>query len=371
MKLTYFDNAATSFPKPNQVLEYIKEYLENIGGSYGRGAYGRILESSRTVEQLRDKLAIILGTKNSDSIVFTMNATHAINTLLFGYLQENDHVLVSPLEHNAVMRPLEEIRKVKRITYEILPCFDDGLIDIQKIKTKLKPSTKLVIINHQSNVNGLIQPIEDIKKEIREIPILLDVSQSLGHTAVKLDDWDIDFCAFTGHKGLLGPTGTGGLFMRNIEPVKPFLFGGTGSKSESFEMPHFAPDKYEAGTPNILGLFGLLGAIENFPDRHFTGKDFNDLLNACMQNNKLKIFKANNTKNQGLLFSFTHSDLTCDKVSQYLYEKYKIDTRSGLHCAPLAHQTLNTYPSGTVRIAPSVYHTPEDLIELAQILQEI
>src|SRR5690554_1821589 len=367
----YFDNAATSFPKPKEVSLYMSDYIAKQGGTYGRSAYPRAFEASVKVESLREELMSFLGTKNSSQIFFTFNATVGLNTLLFGMDLHDCHILTSPLEHNATMRPLSKLAKEKNITFDYLPHGSDGKIDASKIDSVLKSSTRLIIINHQSNINGVIQPVQKIKAASGRIPVLLDLDQSAGHCDIELDNWDIDFAAFTGHKGLLGPTGTGGIYIKDPDKIEPLIYGGTGSNSDSFEMPSFIPDKYEAGTPNVAGLTGLLGALENRPVPLHTHEDFIELLDKISSIPQLTIFKAKNSNNQGPVFSINHCDYSCSEMAQILYDKYMIETRSGLHCAPLAHKTLGTFPSGTVRFALSVYHTKDDFDYLLSALRSL
>ncbi|HMA65362.1 MAG: aminotransferase class V-fold PLP-dependent enzyme [Fibrobacterota bacterium] len=361
MNNTYFDNAATSFPKPLAVAEMISTYLNDIGGTYGRSAYQRVIDASSGVETVRDLLAEKLHVENVDHVIFSFNATTAINTILSGLNLEKSHVLISPLEHNAVTRPLEILRGKCGIAIDIMPHFPDGRIDVDKIKSVIRDTTKLVIVNHQSNVNGVIQPIDKVKEVAGEIPVLLDLAQSLGHIPVELDAWNIDFAVFTGHKGLLGPSGTGGFFVRNPDLVNPLIAGGTGSRSESFEMPSFAPDKFEAGTPNIAGIYGLLGALENPCAKQYSQETYFEILDNISKFDFVKVLRAIDKNAQGDLFSLVHQRYDCSHVASALYTKYAIETRSGLHCAPLAHTSLGTFPNGSVRFSLSPYHTDSDL----------
>ncbi|MBN1758080.1 MAG: aminotransferase class V-fold PLP-dependent enzyme [Chitinispirillaceae bacterium] len=356
----YFDNAATSFPKPPAVAESISRYLRECSGTYGRGAYPRIIEASGVVEETRELLAARMGTGNPENVIFTRNATESINILLFGLDLAGAHILISPLEHNAVMRPLAELVRDGGVSYDLLPHFADGRIDVSRIGTVLRPETKLVIVNHQSNVNGVIQPIGALRAAAGSIPVMLDLSQSLGHLPVNLDGWNVDFAAFTGHKGLLGPTGIGGLFMRHPETVRSRIFGGTGSNSESFDMPEFLPDRFEAGTPNVTGIYGLHGALVSEMVPGHTEKEFLDLVDAVEQLPGCTMLRAAEDASQGPVFSITHASIDCGTFARLLQEQSGIETRSGLHCAPLAHTTLGTFPDGTVRISVSLYHTGED-----------
>ena len=366
----YFDNAATSFPKPSAVVNEITRYLSDVGGPYGRSFYSRALEASAIVEETRCLLAENLGT-NADNIIFTPNATYAINTVLKGLNLRDKEVLTSPLEHNAVMRPLNSLIKTSGIKVNQLPAFDDGQIDVDKITDSLTSKTALVIINHQSNVNGVIQNIVEIKSKIGEIPILIDAAQSTGHLSLNIDDNKFDFVAFTGHKGLMGPTGTGGLYIKEPEMLPAFIAGGTGSKSESFEMPDFMPDKFEAGTPNITGIFGLYGALSSKPQKKHSSDDFFWLIDKIKKIKEYKVLCSNSREKQGELFSIVPQFSNSSELGRALYEKYNIQTRVGLHCSPLAHKYLKTYPHGTVRIAPSVFHVREDFEVLVRALKEL
>ena len=367
----YFDNAGTSFPKPAGVSRAMARYLDDIGGTYGRGAYPRALTVSRTVESARDRVAEVLGTKLADNIVFAPNATFAINTVVNSILYNSGKVLVSPLEHNAVMRPLAELRRLGKLDFEVLPWREDGIIDIEKFEAMPLLGVKLVVVNHQSNVNGAIQPIARVKAALGKIPLLVDASQSLGSMPFTADDWDLAFVAFTGHKSLLGPTGTGGLFMRNPGVLSPLVFGGTGSASDRFEMPETLPDRFEAGTGNIAGIFGLLAALDEKPRSRHSKNDFFQMVEDLRGIKGISVFSAIDFSNQGEVVSVAHDHLDPAQIGDRLAKDFGIDVRIGLHCAPLAHRTLGTFPQGTVRFAPSPYHCGEDLSALVDALKEV
>jgi len=356
----YFDNASTSFPKPPEVEEYIKLYLAQ-GGTYGRAAYPRIFNTSKVVEEAREQLSFLLGTTLVSNILFTYNSTYALNTIIQGFRYSKKRILLSPLEHNAVGRPVEHLRQSQGIEYEIMPHFSDGLVNIEELK-KLKLSDfDLVIVNHVSNVNGVIQPIKEIKEVLGDVPLLVDASQSFGKVDIRVDEWGIDMLAFTGHKGLLGPTGIGGFFIRKPESIAPLIFGGTGSNSDKLEMPDFLPDRFEAGTQNILGIYGLLGALKSNQPIGYSQNSFELLLNKLSQVNTIKLLIANDLNNQSDVFSFIPLKTSVSEFTKQLYNQFKIEVRSGLHCSPLAHKTLGSYPSGGVRVSLSKYHTDNDL----------
>jgi cysteine desulfurase family protein len=366
----YFDNAATSFPKPPACASEISRYLNEIGGPYGRSAYGRALEASRTVEDARDAVACLLGAGNPGQVVFTAGATSAINTILKGLDLHDGQILVGPLEHNAVMRPLEALRNSHNLRIRLLPSLPDGRVDLKAAAKQNFSGVLLAAVNHMSNVNGVIQPIGEIKHMLGEIPLLVDASQSAGHEPITVDDWGVDFLAFTGHKGMLGPTGTGGFFLAEWQELQPLINGGTGSRSESWETPEFLPDRFEAGTPNVAGLFGLLGSLRAAPAPTHTKGDFIDFLEEVAAVPGLKVYRASHSSHQGELFSVTAEQRDPSELGRYLFELHGVETRIGLHCAPLAHKTLGTFPEGTVRIAPGPYHMKKDFEDLLAALKE-
>jgi cysteine desulfurase family protein len=367
----YFDNASTSFPKPPEVAMAIGRYLNELGGTYGRSAYPRVFETTKLVEDCRDKLASQFGTRQSDNISFCANATMAINTVLKGLQLQSKRVLISPLEHNSVMRPLTVLQKTKQIVIETLPANADGTINLDNLDAVSLSDVGLIIINHQSNVSGVIQPIAEIAKWAGEIPVLVDGSQSAGHLPITIDEWGIDYFAFTGHKGLLGPTGVGGFFARHPEKLDTLIQGGTGSHSDSYEMPEFMPDKFQTGTPNLVGIIGLLAALDYKPLTGVNQMEINKLITGVAAIEDYQVLCATKPKDQGALFSIVHHAIAPSLLTQLLYDRFGIEVRSGLHCAPAAHRFYNTYPNGSVRIALSPYHTAEDLAFLLNALTEI
>lgn len=370
--LTYFDNSATSFPKPLEVTEAIRHYLTEMGGSYGRSSHTRAFESSSVVEACREKLAGMMDIEQVENLCFASNATHAANTVLQGFsFPEGAEVLISPLEHNAVARPLAILEQQGRISLKILPAGRDGRVIPELISDLVNSSTALVVVNHQSNVNGVIQPVASIKEAVDEVPVLVDASQSLGKCPVHVDRWGIDYLIFTGHKALLGPTGTGGLYIREPHSIKPLLLGGTGSNSEHLDMPTVMPDRFEAGTPNIAGIFGLLAALEHTPEPRHSREGFLSLLEAIQAIDGFTVNRATDAEAQGEVISLTHNVLDAGTLSWHLEKQFGISSRSGLHCSPLAHQHLGTYPEGTCRLSPSVYHSPDDFAYLLDALRSI
>lgn len=365
----YFDNATTSHPKPDAVFEAVGEAVKR-GGSYSRGAYGRIAESTLVVEKCRDGVAKIFGLDNGDNIAFCLNATSAANLILQRVFFAGE-IYISPMEHNAIMRPIEFLKSRKQLKINVLPCSTDGLIDLEKLDEIHPMEGSLVVVNVQSNVNGVVQPVDAISRWAKKhgCKVLLDTVQALGNVSFSLKN--VDFAIFAGHKTLYGPTGVGGAYIRDVSELESFVFGGTGSNSESFEMPDFAPDKFEAGTPNVVGIAGLLAAIENPPKGLHSKDDFGYLLKRIKANCNVKLWIANDFENQGEVFSLAHTSLSPSELSFKLYSEYGIETRSGLHCAPLAHKTLGTFPSGTLRISLSKFHQKSDLEFLADAIDQL
>jgi len=366
----YFDNAATSFPKPPQVAEAITVYLNESGGSYGRSAYPRAFSASRTIERLRDRMAALIGTSLAENVVFTSCATMALNTVIRGFTWKHKKVLHSALEHNAVMRPLFMMQQTQGIELQTMPAHSDGSIDLEKLAQYDLSGIDLAVINHQCNVNGVIQPLGKLRALLGEIPVLVDASQSLGNTPVKADEWGLDFVAFTGHKSLLGPTGTGGLFVREPSLIQPLIYGGTGSASDSYEMPVSLPDRFEAGTPNLAGLHGLLAAVENKPESNYNPSDLTILLAELRKLKGISVLAASEPERQGPVISVTCGHLEPGAFGDQLYQQSGIETRIGLHCAPLAHRQLGTFPAGTVRFAFSPYHKREDFEYLLEAVRK-
>jgi len=368
---TYFDNAATSYPKPEVVSDAIAHYLQDVGGPYGRSSHGPALTVSRTVEHARDAVAKLLGTIVSDHVIFLPNATAGLNLVLRGLLRREDRVFVSALEHNAVMRTLHALRQERNVTWDTLPSHADGQVDLDALEDVLAARPALVVLNHQSNVNGVVQPLAEICRRLNGIRIVVDASQSLGNLPVEADAWNLAAVAWTGHKGLLGPTGIGGLFIRNPESVPPLMYGGTGSRSKSFDMPEILPDRFEAGTVNIAGIFGLLAAIENVPDPLHTSDDWLDFVSNLRELPGFRVWASENPILQGKVVSLRHADMSTSEMGDRLWRSHKIAVRVGLHCAPMAHESLGTFPDGTVRFSASPYHSPADFRHVLASLKDI
>ncbi|MEG2099333.1 MAG: aminotransferase class V-fold PLP-dependent enzyme [Mucinivorans sp.] len=368
----YFDNASTSFPKPIALARAMSDWLMGDGGTYGRAATPRVLHSVAQVERCRDLLTTMIGApiEKAENLIFTHNATHAANLVLRGlHFSAADRILVSPMEHNAIMRPVEYLRVTDGVQYGTLPAMANGIIDTKALDGIDTKGVKLVIVNHISNVNGVCQPLTEIGAwaAANDIEFMVDASQSIGVAEINVESQKIDYLIFTGHKALFGPMGTGGAWIGKPNKVEPLIYGGTGSNSASYSMPDYLPDRMQGGTPNVVGIVGLMASIDNRPEPLHTARDLEQTIARIASRDGITVYGAAGNS----LFSLTHSLLSPSTIAEKLYNHYKIEVRAGLHCAPAAHRHLGTFPSGTVRIATSPYHTATDLEYLAQAIEKI
>ena len=363
----YCDQAATSFPKPPEVIEAVKKAMESVSASPGRSGHAFALAASRTVFEAREAVADFLGADDSSRIIFTLNVTQAINTALNGFLGPGDHVLTSALEHNSVMRPLTFLAASRDVKVEIAPASPDGRMDPDDFRKRITPRTRLVVVNHASNVIGHIAPIREIKAVLDGIPLLLDTAQSAGALNLAPCAELADMVAFTGHKGLMGPTGTGGLWVRPGLSINPLMRGGTGSRSEREEHPDFMPDALEAGTPNTHGLAGLAAAL-NFVmavgPENIAGHERALVKKFMAGLSGIKgatVYGPGDPENKTAVVSINLKGWSPSDLAGTLDRDYGIMTRPGLHCAPRAHQTIGSFPRGTVRFSFGWFNNLEEV----------
>lgn len=367
----YFDNASTSFPKPSSVHNAIMNYGTNIGTNPGRGAYSLSLTSNRLVYSAREAIAEFFNFDNPENVIFTMNVTHALNILIKGLIKPNWHVITSSMEHNSVIRPLYTLKQSVDFDLEILPCTKDGLIDIETFKSSIKSNTKVVIFSHASNVIGNIQPLEEIGNicKSNNIFFIVDGAQSCGSIPVDFKALNCNALCFTGHKALLGPQGIGGFLIDNTlnSVTLPLYEGGTGSTSDSLYQPDFLPDKFESGTLNSYGIAGLsegIKYINSIGTNTIFEKKKNLLLYFYEQiasMNNIISFPSNFSANNTGVISLKHLKLDPSEFSFYLANNYNIMTRSGLHCSPLTHKTIGSFPEGTVRFSLGFFNEKSDI----------
>lgn len=367
----YLDNAATSYPKPDCVYDGMLHYMKDIGASPGRGAYSNALESSRIVYNCRKALGEFFNFNKIENIIFTSNITASLNILLKSTIKDNWHIITSSMEHNSVLRPLSSIAKYKNIEVDIIQCSPSGLISIEEFKSNIKSNTKVVVMSHASNVIGSIQPLEQIGEICKEkgIYFIIDSAQTAGILPLSFNKLNCSALAFTGHKGLLGPQGTGGFIISdelNNESL-PFIEGGTGSESENIFQPSFLPDKFESGTlntPGIAGLYQSINFIKNIGVKYIMEKEthiFNSFLEKLLNLDFIKVYGYDNNTSYVPTISIEIKNMNNSMLSYILDNEFKIATRSGLHCAPLAHKTIGSFPSGTVRFSLGFFNTLEDI----------
>jgi cysteine desulfurase family protein len=369
--MIYFDNAATSCPKPKEVIKAIIDFTENIGASPGRSGHRLSIEAGRILYQCRESLAELFNTSDPLRIIFTLNGTEAINLVLRGLLHAGNHVLTSGMEHNAVMRPLRELEKCG-VQVQVIPCSADGTLSPEDIEKAIKENTALIVLNHASNVTGTLLPIRSVGEIARKrnILFLVDAAQTAGSCPLNMEKDHIDLLAFTGHKALFGPTGTGGLVIGervDIHRINPLKTGGTGSHSESENHPDFLPDLYESGTPNIIGIAGLNSGVRYILKKgimqiHQQEMSLTEkLISGLTEIPGVTLYGKAGIENRVAVVSFTVQNQSPSDIGLILDEEYDLMCRVGLHCSPAAHKTIGTFPIGTVRFSLSIFNTDKDI----------
>ena len=376
----YLDNAATSWPKPESVIQAMKQYNDQIGCNPGRSGHHLSVEAGRLLYNTREIISNLFGVSGPLRIAFTSNVTHALNIVILGLLKPGDHVITTSLEHNSVMRPLREL-ELRKVELSVIDCSKSGEFNPDLIHKHIKSNTKLIIATHASNVTGTILPIAEIGKIAYEygIPFCVDSAQTAGILDIDVDKSHIDILCFTGHKGLFGPMGTGGLYIKKDleKSIRPLMFGGTGSRSEYEIQPDFMPDKYESGTLNMIGIAGLYAGVKfiNETGINEIHQKENALLKKFLDGiseiKNVTIFAPEKIENQVAVAAFNIEELSPSDTSFYLDENYGILTRPGLHCAPSAHKTIGTFPQGTNRISFGYFNTNEDVDAAVKAIHEL
>lgn len=368
MKYVYFDNAATSFPKAPGVAESISDYILNVGTNVNRGAYSSSYEVENIVYETREMLCELFNYNKPENVIFTKNITESMNVLIKGLLKENDHVIVSSMEHNAVMRPLNSFNG--KIEYTKVLCNELGELNISDIEKAIKKNTKAIIMTHASNVCGTILDLEKVGQVCKKYNLffIIDSAQTAGFLNLDFQNLNADALAFTGHKSLLGPQGIGGFIVndRINDELSTLIEGGTGSLSDTEVQPNYMPDKFEAGTLNIPGIYGLntslkylLKHIDDISNKEL--QLFNRFLEGVLNIDNIKIIGKKTSENRTGVLSIDFINHDNGLVSHALSKDYGIMTRSGLHCAPSAHKTLGTFPHGTVRFSISHFTSTEEI----------
>ena len=393
MQQIYLDNASTTFPKPREVAEAVYEYMTGVGSNIGRGGYTSAYAAEEAVFNTRQLLCDFFGGEDAKNVVFTKNVTEALNVIIHGLLDKGDHVLVSAMEHNAVMRPLQllgreleagEEAPADAISFSRIPCDSEGNLELVALPRLVQQRTKAVIMTHASNVCGTLLPIDkvgDFCKQ-RGLLFIVDSAQSAGVFPINMQQLHIDALAFTGHKGLLGPQGIGGFVLREHMGTKlaPLIVGGTGSLSHTEKTPRFMPDKFEAGTLNLPGIMGLAAGVSWLKERGLASIRAHELalteqllagLQGLEQQGLLRIVGRKDLKQRTSVVSIAGTQLDIAMLAHKLNAEYGIATRVGLHCAPNAHKTLGTYPTGTLRFSMGWHNTETEIATALNALKEV
>ena len=370
MKDIYFDNSSTSFPKAPNVGRAMGEFIENGAFNINRGSYEGAYEAGSAVLDTREMLKDLFNCPNSKNVVFTPSVTYSLNFFIKGFLKPGDHVLVTSVEHNAVMRPLVQMEKLG-VEFDAVPCDEEGGVTADDFRAYIKENTKAIITTHASNVCGTIIPIDEIGALCKEKGLVyaVDTAQTAGILNIDMQKANIDFLAFTGHKGLLGPQGIGGFIASDkLEGlIDPVISGGTGSLSDSEEIPDFLPDRFESGTLNLPGIIGLHQALVYLKEAGIDNmrKEKMEItkyfLDQVKEIDGVKVAGKKTVEGRLGVVSIDFEWFDNSIVSFYLSSKYKIMTRVGMHCAPRAHKTLKTFPQGTVRFSFSHFNTKEEV----------
>lgn len=376
----YFDNGSTSWPKAPGVAKAMSDLLTNGAFNINRGNYEGAYEVESIVLETRMMLADLFHAPDSRHVIFTPGITHSLNYFIKGFLKSGDHVIVSGLEHNAVMRSLHQMTACG-VTYDVAPTDVQGTVKPEDVEALITPDTKAVVMTHASNVCGTIVPIYEIGKicQKHQLYFVVDTAQSAGTIDVNMTECNIDFLAFTGHKGLLGPQGIGGFIIsdRLDQQMKPYIAGGTGSISDSYDMPQSLPDKYESGTMNLPGIIGLHAAlsylkevtVEKIHDKKMELTEY--FLERIKEFPDIRVAGRTDLNDRVAVVALDFTQWDNAMVAFELEQQYGIMTRVGLHCAPLAHKTLNTYPQGVVRFAFSASNTKEEIDVCIRGIEEL
>ncbi|MGG7144971.1 aminotransferase class V-fold PLP-dependent enzyme [Clostridium nigeriense] len=371
MNNIYLDNAATTFPKPKSVVDSIYNFLTDIGGNPGRSNHENGLQSNRLLLEARETIANFFNFENIDNVIFTNNITTSLNTLINGCSRKGDHIITSSMEHNSVLRPLVNLKENNIIELDIIKADKFGFINVDDFRNMIKPNTKFIILTQASNVTGSIQPIIEIGELCKEnnIHLILDAAQGAGVLNVDFQKLNLSAVAFTGHKSLFGPQGIGGFIISDElnKICNPYILGGTGSLSHSLIQPDFLPDKFESGTLNMPGIVGLMEGIkfiksEGLKTIYEKNKFLrNQLVSGLRNMNNIILYEDINNHNYTSCVSFNIKGINTAELSFMLDSDFGIKNRSGLHCAPLAHETIGSFPTGTVRLSLSYFNNKEDI----------
>ena len=383
MNRIYLDQASTSFPKAPGVAQAMMDYLTMNGVNVNRG-YSSAYSAEEVIYETRQLLAELFHFSKCKNVIFTPNVTTSLNFILKGFLKPGDHILVSAMEHNAVMRPVVQLAS-SGISFDRIPCRTDGSMILEKVEELIRPETKAIVTLHASNVCGTRMPLDALGEicQRHQLYFVVDSAQTAGIVPINMDKMHIDALAFTGHKGLRGPQGTGGFLVSQelAEQMEPLISGGTGSVSHTEEIPDFMPDRFESGTPNLPGIYGLHEALLylkthslqaiNEKELSLTGYFLEQLQALDDTGRHIRIIGKKDLTDRNAVVSIQTPEIDMSQVAWQLDNEYGVMTRVGLHCAPNAHKTLGTYPAGTIRFSFGPENTKNELDFAIQGLKKI
>jgi cysteine desulfurase / selenocysteine lyase len=375
----YLDNAATSFPKPPAVVSAISDYLNHYGASPGRSAHSLSIRAAREVFETRQLLTGFFNLDSSERVIFSANATLALNIAIKGIVKKGDHAIISQMEHNSVHRPLRYLERAGLIELSVAQCDAAGFLDLNHLKTLFRPNTKMFVMIHGSNVSGAVQPISKASRICKQnkVIFIVDAAQTAGFIPIDMQRDQIDILAFTGHKKLYGPPGIGGLCIKQGIMIETFVHGGSGSKSEFDSHPEIYPDRLEAGTPNTVGISGLRAGLEFVMRKGLDSimKQQLDLTSLLIEElsklDKIKLYGPAGIENRLPLLSVNIEGIDPGALSHILDRDYGIMTRPGVHCAPMAHNTIGSFPHGTCRFSIGAFNTEDDILKTINAMKDI
>ncbi len=376
--MIYLDNAATSWPKPETVYREMDRFYREFGANPGRSGHRMALTAERKIEETRHLLAQLFNASRPNRIIFTLNATDALNMAIKGTVRPGDHVVTSMIEHNSVSRPLLGLERRKAAVTRVRPD-QNGFVQVEEIEKALRPETRLIALTHASNVLGTIQPARQVGRLARErgILFLLDAAQTAGALPVDAVADCVDLLAFPGHKSLLGPTGTGGLYVGERADVGVWREGGTGAESASAEQPAELPHRLEAGTPNVAGIAGLCEGLKFITEKGMDAILAHErrllaaLIEGLQGDERFTLYGSPDVNRRMPTLALNIKGWEPTEVGAILDQQFGIAVRTGLHCAPTTHQVLGAYPAGTVRLSPGYFNTPEQIEQTISALKQI
>ncbi len=377
--MIYLDNAATTWPKPEAVYVEMDSFFRNYGANPGRAGHKMAAHAGRKVYEVREAVAEFFGAQDSSEIIFTTSTTHSLNLGIKGVVKVGDHIITSSLEHNSVIRPLKELEKEGVIELSIVELDESGDLDLEMLKKSIKVETKMIVVSHGSNVTGHLFDLKKIGQVAKDNKVLfmVDAAQTAGVFSINLSELNVDLMAFAGHKSLYGPPGTGGLFIRKGTEVKPIFAGGTGSKSEELYQPEVWPEKYESGTANSIGIAGLGEGIKFIKNEGLDKIRAHEMslcqsfMNGLVEIENVKIYGPGVEKPRTPVVSFNIGEESSSEVGYILDQVFDIAVRSGLHCAPLTHQTIGTLQQGVVRASFGYFNTQTEINQAVIAIRQI